>query len=65
MSNLRITEFNSDTLNQVQGGINPAVAWAIGDIASRSFSSYAKWVSNGAGGWRVEYNGTGYDDPLL
>ena len=52
-------------LQHISGGVNPVIAWAIGDVISRGVSSYADWVSNGAGGWREEYNGSDYDDPLL
>ena len=52
-------------LQQVSGGVNPVIAWAIGDVISRGVSAYADWVSNGAGGWREDYNGSDYDDPLL
>lgn len=54
----------SDQLNEVSGG-GFWVHWALGAMLNQAISEYAGWVSGGAGGWTVEYNGEGYDDPLL
>lgn len=49
-------------IEKVNGGF-----WnfAAGYVGGKIIDAYADWVSNGAGGWKVEYNGYGYDDPLL
>ncbi len=37
----------------------------IGYAAGKALDAYWGWVAGGASGWREEYNGNGYSDPLL
>ena len=55
-------ELNTNEMEQVNGGI---VSFIIGYAAGKAIDGYINWVSSGAGGWTVEYDGRGYSDPLL
>ena len=55
-------ELTISDIEKVNGGI---WGFTIGYIAGKAIDSYVDWVRNGAGGWKEDYNGYGYDDPLL
>lgn len=59
---MKCEELTQIELEQVSGGFRN---FMLGYLASKAIDSYVDWVQGGAGGWKVEYNGTGYDDPLL
>lgn len=59
---MKCEELTQMELEQVSGGFRN---FMLGYLASKAIDSYVDWVQGGAGGWKVEYNGTGYDDPLL
>jgi hypothetical protein len=59
---LEVQELTKAELNEVTGGFRNFLH---GYFVSKAMDSYVDWVQGGAGGWQVEYNGTGYDDPLL
>lgn len=54
-----------EEINQVNGGLNPLLAWAIGELASATVKGYVGWVTSGAGGWKENYYGQSFSDPLL
>ncbi|GFD92616.1 hypothetical protein KUL156_63110 [Alteromonas sp. KUL156] len=59
---MKCEELTQIELEYVSGGFRN---FMIGYLVSKAMDSYVDWVQGGAGGWKVEYNGIGYDDPLL
>lgn len=59
---MKFEELTQIELEYVSGGFRN---FMLGYFVSKAMDSYVDWVQGGAGGWKVEYNGTGYDDPLL
>lgn len=59
-------ELSVSEVQEVNGGIFTfLVGWAVGHALSKAADSYTDWVVGGAGGWTVDYDPNGYDDPLL
>ncbi|NDV89698.1 hypothetical protein GTH32_00610 [Alteromonas sp. 345S023] len=59
---VHLQELSHEEMNEVSGGIR---SFFLGYLISKGMDGYIDWVQGGAGGWKEDYNGIGYDDPLL